>query len=132
MSMSLSCDCNYDDAWYEWYANGFHPLQTQRRRRCKSCKRLIDIGADCMQFHRSRDSRTEIEERIYGDNGSDVPMASWYLCEECGEIYKMLSDLGFCMNLGEDMRENLKEYQRCYAHESWRKHHGCPDEAIKQ
>ena len=118
--MSLSCSCpGYDDfAWYYSYNPEFSSLKTTRRKRCCSCKDLIDLGSDVLEFGRSREPRTEIEERIFGD-GDTVEMASWYMCEDCGEIFFNLENVGFCVDIQDDMRENLKEYQREYAHPAW-------------
>jgi hypothetical protein len=33
------------------------------------------------------------------------------MCERCGEIFLNLSDIGYCLDIMDDMRENLKEYQ---------------------
>lgn len=118
--MGLSCECgDWED--FEWYftAQEFAPLVTKYRRRCKSCNRLIDHGEECLEYTRRREPITDVEEKIFG-GGPDVPMASWYHCECCGELYTMLSDLGFCMDIDENMNDLLKEYQESYAHRAWR------------
>lgn len=121
--MSLSCDCGIDfDVDYSWcYQRNteFTPFCRKRRRKCASCRQLIEIGADCLTFTRHRHPVTEIEARIYGD-GPDVPLADWYYCEHCGELYVMLTDLGFCMELSDNMNDLLLLYQKRYAHSSWR------------
>lgn len=37
-------------------------------------------------------------------------MADWYMCESCSDIFLNLSDIGYCIYLGGDMRDLLKEY----------------------
>lgn len=121
--MSLSCDCDTDfDTDYDWYYQRnteFTPFNLKRRRRCYSCHTLIEIGADCLTFTRHRSPITEIEEKIYGDDFG-APLADWYYCEHCGELYIMLTDLGFCMDLEDNMNRLLLDYQKHYAHPSWR------------
>lgn len=85
----------------------FSTFHGKRRKRCASCRELIEIGTDCLEFDRMRAPYTEIEQKIMGD---EVPIAPWYMCEKCGEIYLNLQDIGYCLNLGEDMRDCLKEY----------------------
>ena len=105
----LSCDC-YCGGDYEWWylpPDDFSQLETKRRRRCKSCKELISIGANCMAFECYTYPRSDIEERIYGD---EVPMANRYICEKCGEIYLNLTSLGYCYYLGDNLADYLKEY----------------------
>jgi len=104
----LSCDCYTDDAeWWYLPPDDFSKLKTTRRRRCASCNELINIGTDCLSFERYCYPRSDIEERIYGD---EVPLANKYLCEKCGEIYLNLTSLGYCYYLGDNLSDYLKEY----------------------
>ena len=108
--MSLSCDCRSagDGWWYEPDSSiDFIPLVATRRKRCYSCKQLIGINDLCLRFLRYRSPLTDIEERICGD---EVELAPAYLCESCGEVYLNLSDIGYCYWMGDDLRENLREY----------------------
>lgn len=109
--MSLSCTCNEWDgepgSWFYYPPKDFSKLETKRRKRCKSCEMLIDIGADCLIFERERASEYEIEERLYGDT---VTISPYYMCGPCGEIYFNLTEAGFCMAPNESMAENLQEY----------------------
>jgi hypothetical protein len=68
---------------------------------------LIEKGALCLEFERVRSPYDDIDERI---NGDEIPIAPWYMCESCGEIYLNLSDAGYCLWLGDDLREKLSEY----------------------
>jgi predicted RNA-binding Zn-ribbon protein involved in translation (DUF1610 family) len=104
----LSCECYTDDSnwWYELGEES--PLKTKRARRCCSCRKPIKPGETALKFHRWRVPNSDIEERIHGD---EVYMAPWFMCEECGNLFWSLSDLGFCINLGsESMRSLTREY----------------------
>lgn len=107
----LSCECpEYDGGYHSWYyslPDDFIKLETRRRKRCCSCQNLIDIGSDCLQFARGRNSRTDIEENIYGD---EVPLAPWYMCQWCGEMFLTFEEHGFCPSIGDNMFENLQDY----------------------
>ena len=41
--------------------------------------------------------------------GDEVPMASWYMCEECGGVFLSVTELGMCFNLDGDIREQVRE-----------------------
>lgn len=104
----LSCSCDIDHAdWYYYSPNDFTMLNTKRRRRCCSCRGMINIGTICIELQRYRDVLTDIEESI---EGSEVPLASWYLCEWCGEMYFNFEALGYCYWAGDDLREYLRDY----------------------
>jgi hypothetical protein len=60
-------------------------------------------------FARWRYPTHEVEERIYGDGG-EVPLATWFMCEDCTGLYWALSELGFCFDIEDDMRKLVKEY----------------------
>ncbi len=118
--MSLSCSCgDWDgEGWVYDIPSEFIKLDTSKRKRCSSCKDLIDIGSDVLRFRRFRYARDEIELDIHGDDG-EIDLAPWFICESCGEIYLSLDDLGFCLDPSDDMRVNLKDYQSDYAHPAW-------------
>jgi hypothetical protein len=114
--MPLSCECDYDENcdWYFDRPEDYSTLDSKRRRRCCSCKELIDVGATVLSFERWRTPQCEsIEEKIYGE-GENVPLAPWIMCERCGDIYFSLGELGFCVNLDESMLALLSEYQVNY------------------
>lgn len=106
----LSCLCGEDngEGWVYKHPDDFTTLQTSKRKRCCSCKELIDIGSTCLEFTRSRYASTEIEVKIYGDDEIDI--ASWWMCEKCGEIYLNLSAAEFCLDIEYPMQEYLEEY----------------------
>ena len=110
--MGLSCECGVDEGEWEWWYEisndaDFEPLDTKKRKRCASCNTLIDVKSDCLRFEKFRYPKDEIEERLYGN---EIRLADQYLCRACGEIYLNLDAAGYCYQLGEDLREQLKEY----------------------
>lgn len=109
--MPLTCDTYSDEDYYDYYVepSGFTTLQTKNRRRCCSCKKLINIGNAVLKFYCWRPPKTDIENRIYGEEG-EIPMASIYHCEGCGDQYMNLSALGYSMQPDEDMMLLLEEY----------------------
>lgn len=108
--MPLSCSCpDADDAEWWWFHPGdYSVLDTKRARRCKSCGELIPVGSLVTKFKRERIPASDIEERIWGYG--DVPMATWYHCECCADLYFSLEELGFCVAPYEKMLELVKEY----------------------
>ena len=113
--MTLSCDCDIeyypdpgDTTWY--YPNTYSTLNTTRRKRCVSCKSLIDKGSVVAEIVRVKIPGHDIEIAIYGDEG-EIPLASHYLCEECADIYFSITELGYCFS-DWDMHKALKEYQQ--------------------
>ena len=111
--MTLSCGCDFDgDAEWYWNGAGSRPLVAKRSARCRACKTIIKPGTEFWHMDRYRDPRTDLEERIYGD---EVPLATWHLCERCAGIYLSLEELGLCLNPEESMDAQLAEYHRDYA-----------------
>jgi predicted RNA-binding Zn-ribbon protein involved in translation (DUF1610 family) len=113
--MSLSCTYSEDgDAnWYYTPPDDFTPFQKSKRKRCCSCKELIDIGALSLKFDCWRYPKDDIEDRIYGDGG-EIPIADKFLCEKCGDQYMNLSELGFCIDPTENVMDLLQEYVENY------------------
>lgn len=126
--MPLTCSCDYDyepepgqreidyNAEYD-----FNPLQTSRAKRCISCKKLIFVGSECLEFPINRHPHTETEAKSHGVDwgGFEEPvikMAPVYQCEKCGEIWLNLQNVGFeCLSPWENMPQTLKDYQAEYA-----------------
>jgi hypothetical protein len=112
--MGLSCACDeWDGEGVAWtfehdFVQFMGTYKHNRRKRCCSCKRLIDLGSLCVKFERFRMAISNIEYNIHGD--SEIPMADWYMCESCGEIFLNLDALKFCIDITEPMPELLKEY----------------------
>lgn len=113
--MGLSCSCleDYDgEGWTYYTPSDYTTLETKYRKRCCSCKKLIDKESVVAKFIRSRMPQDDIEERIHGD---EVCISDWYMCEQCADIFFSLDELGFCIMLGEEsMRELAKEYAENY------------------
>lgn len=109
----LSCSSVYDDdsgdGWYYYPPHDFSTFRRKKRKRCCSCGQFIEIGAQSVSFDRYRSSRSDIEERIYGD---EVSLADFFMCESCGEIYFNLSSIGYEIQLGDNMLNLLLEYQK--------------------
>jgi hypothetical protein len=113
--MSLTCGFNELElepgqvAYY--YPEDFEILNTKRRRKCTSCGELIEIGSFVVPVHWFKVPYHEIEVNIYGEDG-EIPRASTYLCETCGEIHLNLLDLGYHVNYDDDMRVALGDYHK--------------------
>ena len=115
----LTCGCNTElelDPGQKgyYYPEDFEKLKTSRRKRCKSCGKLIDIGSFVVSFNWFKSPEHEVEVNIYGEDG-EIPVAPTYFCETCGEIYLNLMDIGYCIQYDDDMRDALKKYHRIVA-----------------
>jgi predicted RNA-binding Zn-ribbon protein involved in translation (DUF1610 family) len=107
--MSLSCSCDYDgDGWFYYRPADYSTLKTKRARRCCSCGERIAVGDTVVEFDRARHAQNDIEERIHADN--DIVLASWFMCEACGDQYFNLAELGFCINLPANTPKLVREY----------------------
>ena len=105
--MSLSCSCDGDYDWWYTTSGDYAPLSTKRSRKCCSCRERIPVGALSVAFDCYKFPENDIEERIYCD---EVPLAPKFMCERCGDLYNSFDELGFCIKLGDDMRELVREY----------------------
>ena len=124
MSLSCSCDWERDYETGEWcyYPDADEyliPFKKSRRKRCSSCGKLINIKELCNVYGRRRYPYDEIEARkkcgldldgCFGDE-PHIPIAPYYHCERCSEIFLNLVDIGYkCVMPHENMEELLKEY----------------------
>lgn len=112
--MSLSCECNdFDMDIHDWgyleSPENFILLKTKKRRSCKSCKKLINKEELVLIFKRFRYPRTIVEMKIHGED-TEIPLAPHYWCEDCGDQYFNLSNLGYCVPPEANVWELLKEY----------------------
>ena len=112
--MSLSCYCDYDpdagDVLWNWPAD-YSVLDTKRSRKCCSCGERIEVGELVARFSRYKVPESDIEVKIYGETDEDgPPRASVYHCERCADLMYSLYELGYCINIYEDMRELVNEY----------------------
>ena len=111
--MSLSCSCDFDPEpgmkiWYE--PNNYSTLEASKRKRCCSCEELISIGDTVAKFTRYKIPESEVEVNIWGEDG-EIPLADHYMCESCADLYYSISELRFCVQLGNDMRDVLEQYK---------------------
>ncbi len=95
------------------FPGDYTTLDTKRRQRCCSCRKLIEIDTVVLAFPRYKDPDTDIELDIYGEGG-EIPRATKYMCESCADLFFSLEDLKFCGQPWEDQRELVKEYAREY------------------
>ena len=115
--MGLSCECgDFEpgdlDEW--WYAPSDYSTMPERKRRarCVSCKKPIENGATVTEFERRRHANGFEYDKL---GLEEVPLAPYWMCETCSDIYFSLVELGFCMNIAEDsMQSCLRDYQRDY------------------
>lgn len=106
--MPLTCECPYEDdcEWY-WETPRVDYVEMPvraRRKRCQSCDKVINHLATCVEFTRFS----------FDECGDEIPLASRFMCESCGDLFWSLHELGFCVGLGENMRELAKEYAEVY------------------
>lgn len=105
--MPLSCECIDEHDWYYTTPDNYTTLDTKRRKRCVSCKVLIELNSISLRFYCYR----------VDEDGREEPLAFSYMCEACSDLFLSLDELGFCLNLGEDMRELIKQYHEVYKRE---------------
>lgn len=119
--MSLSCDCSdwcpEPGDWFFWPPNDYKEAPAGRRKRCRSCGVQIEPGSLCLEFKRRRVPEHDVETRIYGEDG-EIPIASWWHCEECADLYFSLTELGFCFPIDDDMHDLAAEYASDYGVEA--------------
>lgn len=112
--MSLSCDYDGDGDGSDWFWTQpatESPLATKRSRKCCSCGQKIlpgQLSREISRFRPPSERCNYIEQSIYGD---EVPMASWYFCEPCGDLSESISELGFCYALGESLKQQIADYR---------------------
>lgn len=114
--MGLSCECEY-----EWDGEGYcytDTIETEltffRRKRCCSCKNLIENKTPILEFCRGRAPLSEVEEKIYGEDEM-IDIASYYMCETCSDLYSSLDELGYCVSPTDNMHDLVIEYQELKA-----------------
>jgi hypothetical protein len=100
--MGLSCAC---DEGYDYYATPSKNFKISAQKTlCYSCKKIINPGEFVLDFETW--TIDGCGDAIYGD---DI-----VFCEKCGEYYWILEDLGFCINLEDNMQELVAEYRDKY------------------
>lgn len=115
--MSLSCECPWDDgdvaAWYWTNTIKDHlPKMPSRKRRvrCCSCQEFINTGELHQEFSRMR--RNEEGTIAFRIDGDESPLASWHECETCNDMRLNLEELGYCVGLGDNTQDLVKEYSQ--------------------
>ena len=110
--MPLSCSCSNDES--DWYYVSPKDYRTYpvaaRRKKCSSCGERIKGGAVCTEFERYRFYKTDVENKIFGDDG-EIWLASMWLCERCSDLYFSFAEVGYdCVGPWENMLELAQEY----------------------
>jgi len=105
--MGISCGCGDDYDWYYIPDEWFSPLDKKRARRCVSCNEKISVGRDCLKLHCYRTPTCEYEENRFGD---EVPLVDRFYCEKCGEIFLNLRAYGYCISIGGNIMDDLKDH----------------------
>lgn len=111
--MALSCNCDFEPEpgdWYWYPPEDFTRMPVlKRRKKCVSCNSILEPKSLVLRFNRCKIPDTDVECKIYGVDG-EIPLAAWYLCERCGEIWLNLADIGYkCVNPN-DVIKAQKEY----------------------
>ena len=84
-----------------------------KRKRCCSCGEFCKPGSEGGLISRWRAVRSEVEEKIHGEDG-EVTIADWWYCESCMDLHSAVTDLGFGYNIGDDLRELVKVEYKAY------------------
>ena len=115
MPLSCSCPDDYPDPGMTLWTDPreYSVLSTSKRQRCCSCNILINIGETISIVHRHKIPETDIECKIYGEDG-EIPRANKFMCEKCTDIFFSLQELGFCVGAWENQFDLLKQYKQYY------------------
>jgi len=114
--MSLSCDYYYDPepgdvVWQP--PTDWRKFDFRRAPKCCSCGSKIKdggFGKDALEFERFKIPDSDVEVRIYGEDG-EIPRASWWMCFECGWRYQELEKAGYAVDIRESMVRLLIEHE---------------------
>lgn len=111
--MSLSCSCGdweSEPGMVMWYIPAdYEKYRGKRRTRCDSCGCKIAPGDTCTIWARYKVPESEIEIRIYGEDGA-IKRSPFLHCERCADLFFSLDELGYCVDPRDDMRVLVKEY----------------------
>ena len=105
--MSISCGWGDDYDWYYIPDEWFSPLDKKRSRRCVSCNEKVKVGEECLKLSCYRTPNCEYEENRFGD---EVPLADKFYCEKCGEIFLNLNAYGYCISIGGNIMDDLRDH----------------------
>ena len=113
--MSLSCRC--DLGWYPEPGDVFVSGQSDfkkmlfisRRKKCCSCKEIIQPNDTVLEFYMSKIPCDDVEIAIYGEEG-EINRASLFMCESCSDIFLSLEEIGYCPQVNVNQRRLLQEH----------------------
>jgi hypothetical protein len=101
--MGLSCFCDEDSI--DCYANSEKNFRIiEKNDVCHSCKKTIESGDFILAF----------ETWTIDESGDEIYGEGFFFCEKCGEYYWNLEDLGFCVNLDNNMQDLVAEYRELF------------------
>ncbi len=92
--MALSCSCDLD---YGILCVRIKEVTCRTPRTCESCGKNLSV-LDRMYMY------------SMFDHDEMSPSRPIFFCEECGDLAETLSELGFCYNLGEGIRDQWFDY----------------------
>ena len=95
----LTCECDFDDYETYWYPPKDFSKATKKEK-CVSCNEKIEVGSDCLQF----------DILSADEDGNECKDSENFMCQWCGDIFLNLNNLGYCINLDDNMHDLLKEY----------------------
>lgn len=96
--MSISCSCEYDGDGC-CAVGDLKEMTCRTPRKCYSCRRDI-LAGDIMYRQNFYD---------YDEYKTAAPI---FLCEECGDMQLNLTELGFCFDYSEGIRNQWLSYLR--------------------
>lgn len=110
--MALACDNDYypepgEVTW--WPATTWTRHSRKRIPKCVSCGTRVPAEKDCLEFARFKVPDSDIEVRIYGEDG-EIPRASKFMCWECGWRYLALHRHGYAINIYDNMAALMREH----------------------
>jgi len=86
----------------------------RRRKKCASCKSVINPGDTITSHPLYTFPRTDVEARIMGggyeDWEAEIPLAPVEICEECSDLYFSFVEKGFAVFPHENQHDNLIHY----------------------
>ena len=84
--MPISCSCpdiDYDgDGWWYYSPTDYASFPMKNRKRCCSCK---------------------------SHSGEEVALASWWMCETCSDLFFSITEMGYCVMIGGNMKDEAQE-----------------------
>ena len=100
--MGLSCDCGWDD--HDWYYN----IEDAERIALTDYKCF-----GCYKHGKSGDHVRQFTEYEIDEDGEELPPYKYRrICEECGDLYDSLIELGFCLSANNGfIRDAMSDYR---------------------